>query len=110
MGKFSTRLRIGIALALLPIIGLGASSKKQRIDSHWKDRDITIDGDNGEWPGPLVPVDEHQRLDAAAANHGQYLYLVLSTRDATLRAQITGQGLIDSFHRGGGDKKGFGRK
>jgi hypothetical protein len=110
MGKFSTGLRIGIALAIVPMITLGASSKKQRIDSHWKDRDITIDGDNGEWPGPLVPVDEHQRLDAAAANDGQFLYLVLTTSDATLRAQIMGQGLIVWFDPGGGDKKVFGIK
>ena len=103
MASFSARLRIGIALAILPVIALGASSKKQRIDSHWKDREITIDGDNGEWPGPLVPVDEHQRLDAAAFNDGQFLYLVLSTRDATLRAQIIGQGLIVWFDPGGGD-------
>ena len=110
MASFSARLRIGIALAIVPVIALGASSKKQRIDSHWKDREITIDGDNGEWPGPLVPVDEHQRLDAAAFNDGQFLYLVLSTRDATLRAQIIGQGLIVWFDPGGGDKKAFGIK
>jgi hypothetical protein len=110
MASFSARLRLGIALAIVPVIALGASSKKQRIDSHWKDREITIDGDNGEWPGPLVPVDEHQRLDAAAFNDGQFLYLVLSTRDATLRAQIIGQGLIVWFDPGGGDKKAFGIK
>ena len=92
MGKFNTRLRIGIALAILPVLTLGASGKKQRIDSRWKDREITIDGDNGEWPGPLVPVDEHQRLDAAAANDGQFLYLVLSTSDATLRARSSARG------------------
>ena len=110
MGKLNTGLRIGIALAILPMLILGASGKKQRIDSRWKDRDITIDGDNGEWPGPLVPVDEHQRLDAAAANDGQFLYLVLSTSDATLRAQIMGQGLIVWFDPGGGDRKAFGIK
>lgn len=110
MRRISARLRFGLVLALLPATALGASSKKQRIDSHWKDREITVDGDSGEWPGPLVPVDEHQRLVAAAANDGQFLYIVLSTSDATARAQIIGQGLIVWFDPGGGEKKSFGLK
>jgi hypothetical protein len=103
-------LRFGLVLALFLPVGLGASGKKQRIDSHWKDREVTVDGDDGEWPGPLVPVDDHQRLTAAAVNDGQFLYVVLSTRDAALRAQIIGQGLIVWFDPGGGDKKAFGVK
>ena len=56
MRTISARLRIGLTVAILPALALAlaASSKKQRIDSHWKDREITIDGDNGEWPGPFT--------------------------------------------------------
>lgn len=110
MRRISARLRFGLVLAMLVPTVLGASSKKQRLDSHWRDREITVDGDNGEWPGPLLAVDEHQRLTAAAVNDGQFLYVVLSTSDAALRAQIMGQGLIVWFDPGGGDKKSFGVK
>jgi hypothetical protein len=106
----AARVRSGFAIALLVPAILGASGKKQRIDSHWRDHEVVIDGDNGEWPGPLVPVDEHQRIDAAAVNDGQFLYVVLSTSDASLRAQIMGQGLIVWFDPDGGDKKTFGIK
>jgi hypothetical protein len=110
MRRSAVCLRFGLAVVLLMTTALGASDKKQRIDSHWKDREITVDGDNGEWPGPLVPVDEHQRLTAAAFNDAQFLYMVLSTSDAALRAQIIGQGLIVWFDPGGGEKKKFGVK
>lgn len=99
-----------IAVALIAPAALGAGAKKVQIDSHWKDREITVDGDDGEWAGPLVPIDEHQRLTAGAINDGQFLYVVLSTSDASLRAQIMGQGLIVWFDPGGGDRKTFGVK
>lgn len=105
----SARLRFGLAVVLVPTM-LGAAGKKQRIDSRWTDREITVDGDHGEWPGPLVPFDEHRRLTAAAVNDGQVLYIVLSTSDAALRAQIMGQGLIVWFDPAGGEKKAFGVK
>jgi hypothetical protein len=110
MRRISARLRFGLVLAVLAPAVLGASGKKQRLDSHWKDREITVDGDSGEWPGPLLAVDEHQNLTAAAVNDGQFLYIVLHTRDAALRAQIMGQGLIVWFDPGGGEKKSFGLK
>ncbi len=98
-----------IAALAAPVV-VDAGGGKQRIDSHWKDREITIDGDDGEWAGPLVPIDGHQQLTTAAENDGQYLYLVLSTSDATLRAQIVGHGLIVWFDPGGKEKKYFGVK
>lgn len=102
--------RLVLGLALIVPVAMAAGSRKERIDSHWKDREIVIDGDDGEWAGPLVPFDDHQRLTTAAVNDGRFLYLVLSTRDATLRAQIMGQGLIVWFDPGGAEKKSFGIK
>lgn len=103
-------LRLGLAVVMVTTTILGASGKKQQIDSQRRDREITVDGDNGEWPGPLVAVDEHQRLTVAAVNDAQFLYIVLNTSDAALRAQIIGQGLIVWFDPGGGEKKKFGVK
>jgi len=98
-----------VAVVLGPV-AVVLASKRQVIDSHWRDRDVVIDGDNGEWPGPLVPVEENHSVLTAAMNDGQYLYLVLSTNDAAVRRQIFRQGLIIWFDPSGGDKKHFGVK
>jgi hypothetical protein len=100
----------GVAAVLVASAVGVAANKRQLIDSHWRDRDIRIDGDNGDWPGPLTPVEENHPLLTGAMNDGQYLYLVLSTSDATLRRQILRQGLIVWFDPSGGDKKHFGVK
>jgi hypothetical protein len=98
-----------VAVVLAPV-AVVLASKRQVIDSHWRDRDVVIDGDNGEWPGPLVPVEENHSLLTAAMNDGQNLYLVLSTNDAAVRRQIFRQGLIVWFDPSGGDRKHFGVK
>jgi hypothetical protein len=102
-------MTVVVAILIAPV-AMVLASKRQVIDSHWRDRDVAIDGDNGEWPGPLVAVEENHPLLTAAMNDGQYLYLVLSTNDATLRHQIFRQGLIVWFDPSGGDKKHFGLK
>jgi hypothetical protein len=96
-------------IAVASAAGLLAA-KKATIDSHWRDREIAIDGDSGDWPGPLRPIEENHPLMAAAMNDGQYLYLVLSASDTTARRQILRQGLIVWFDPSGGEKKHFGLK
>src|SRR3954469_13675135 len=86
------------------------AAKRQRIDSRWRDRDVVIDGDNGEWAGPLRPVEENHPVLTEVVNDGQFLYLVLSTNDATARRQIMRQGLTVWFDPAGGDRKHFGVK
>src|SRR5262245_56632524 len=86
------------------------AAKKPLITSQWRDRDLAIDGDSGDWPGPLRPIEENHPLMAGAMNDGQYLYLVLSTSDSTERRQILRQGLIVWFDPSGGEKKHFGLK
>src|SRR4029453_12530608 len=107
MRRLLTSVMVAVLVAPVAIL---LASKRQVIDSHWRDRNVAIDGDNGEWPGPLVPVEENHPLLTAAMNDGQYLYLVLSTNDASVRRQIFRQGLIVWFDPGGGEKKHFGLK
>lgn len=99
-----------VAAVLIAPVAIVLASKRQVIESHWRDRDVAIDGDNGEWPGPLVPVEENHPLLTAVMNDGQFLYLLLSTNDSSLRRQIFRQGLIVWFDPSGGDKKHFGVK
>jgi len=98
----------GIAV-IVSAVGVFAA-KKPLITSQWRDRDLAIDGDSGDWPGPLRPIEENHPLMAAAMNDGQYLYLVLSTSDSTERRQILRQGLVVWFDPSGGEKKHFGLK
>src|SRR5690242_1728210 len=98
------------ALILLAPIAVVLAAKRQLIESHWRDREVKIDGDNGEWPGPLVAVEENHPLLTGAMNDGQNLYLVLSTSDPTVRREIFRQGLIVWFDPSGGEKKHFGLK
>ncbi len=86
------------------------ASKRPRIDSPWRDKPVLIDGDNGDWTGPLRPLDEHVPVLAAATNDGQYLYVVLSATDEAVRRQIMRDGLIVWFDPSGGDRKHFGIK
>jgi hypothetical protein len=99
-----------VAILLMAPVALVLAAKRQVVESHWRDRDITIDGDHGEWPGPLVAVEENHPLLTAAVNDGQDLYIVLSTSDSALRRQIFRQGLIVWFDPSGSDKKHFGLK
>ncbi len=99
-----------VAILLMAPVALVLAAKRQVVESHWRDRDIAIDGDNGEWPGPLVAAEENHPLLTAAVNDGQYLYIVLTTSDPALRRQIFRQGLIVWFDPSGSDKKHFGVK
>lgn len=99
-----------LGVILIASVAVVLAEKKPLIESHWRDRDIAIDGDSGDWPGPLRPIEENHPLMAAAMNDGQYLYLVLSTSDSTERRQILRQGLIIWFDPSGNEKKHFGLK
>jgi hypothetical protein len=105
------RAFLGVAGMIVVASAAGLlAAKKATIDSHWRDREIAIDGDSGDWPGPLRPIEENHPLMTAAMNDGQYLYLVLSASDTTARRQILRQGLVVWFDPSGGEKKHFGLK
>lgn len=104
------RLACGIVAVLLASTAGAPAAKRQRLESHWRDRDIVVDGDNGDWAGPLAAVDAKYPITAAVANDREFLFLVLSTGDAAMRRQIMRQGLIVWFDPAGGDKKHFGIK
>src|SRR5512132_1173632 len=89
--------------AILAFAVAGTVAAKPRIESHWRDHEIAIDGDNGDWAGPLAAVDDKHPVTAGAANDGRFLFLVLSTSDAVMRRQIMRQGLIVWFDPAGGD-------
>jgi uncharacterized membrane protein YgcG len=100
---------ITIVLIALGAAGLAARSKRASTDSHWRTTDITVDGVPTDWAGPLVPFND-QPVSIAAANDREFLFLILTTSEASARMQIMRQGLVVWFDPGGGDKKHFGIK
>lgn len=110
MTQHFTLVAFTLLTAVLVGAPLDARTDGTRIDSHWRDRDIVIDGSNAEWPGPLLPIDERTPVAVAAVNDGQFLYLVLHASDAMARARIMRQGLIVWFDPSGKNKKQFGIK
>lgn len=90
-------------------IGLSAADRVL-IVSHKIDRPIVVDGDSGEWQGPLVPLGEQTPVAIAVANDAQNLYVVLTASDAAMRRQIMRDGLIVWFDPGGKEKKHYGIK
>ncbi len=110
MHTIARRVILLILVAVVAIPAVVGAAKKGHVDSRWRDRDVVVDGDDGEWAGPLLAVDDSQPIVAAAVNDGTWLYVVLSTSDAAARRQILRQGLIVWFDPSGGDKKHFGVK
>ena len=110
MGEIMRRVVCGAAAIIVAVTGSAAAAKRQRIDSHWPDRPVAIDGDSRDWAGPLAPIDEKDPITAAVVNDGQSLSLVLTTSDQAVRRQILRQGLIVWFDPSGGEKKHFGIK
>lgn len=104
------KLIVGLFVTLSLTAALDARARRTRLESHWRDRDVVVDGADGEWAGPLVPFDEKQPITAAAVNDGQFLYVVLTTSEPGMRMRMLRQGLIVWFDPAGGDKKHFGIK
>lgn len=103
-------IAVVVLVACAAPLTLAARADRVHLDSHHKDRDIVIDGDSGDWAGPLVPLDDQHPLSVAVANDGESLYLVLTASDAAIRRQILREGLIVWFDPEGKDKKHFGIK
>jgi hypothetical protein len=108
-GLLASACLAGLTLVIDPA-WLAARPDRTRIDSHWRDRDIVIDGSNGEWPGPLIDLKADTPIAMGAANDGEFLYLVMHASDIKARARVFLQGLIVWFDPAGKERKQFGIK
>ncbi|MBI5475977.1 MAG: hypothetical protein HY964_04495 [Ignavibacteriales bacterium] len=82
--------------------------KSIEISSYWRDREIKIDGDSGEWNGKTWVVDDYPNMAFGFMNDENYLYLSLTISDRALQRQIAMMGLTVWFDRNGGEEKQFG--
>ena len=77
------------------------------LKSHWRDRDILIDGKNTEWRESLYSLDD-QKLSVGLFNDEDFLYIGLLTNDRDLQRLISRRGLTLWFDKDGGEEQKFG--
>ena len=72
-----------------------------KLDSHWLDRNITIDGDDSDWQDLKWYVKDWP-VDIGVANDADFLYVNLSTADRSLQRQAITRGFELWVDPGGG--------
>ncbi len=97
-----------ILLGLLFLL-LVAGCKMDTFASYWKDRDITIDGEQYDWQDRLWVL-EREHMVIGVMNDESNLYVTLSTTDRKTIMQVMRFGFTVWFDPKGGKKEVFGIK
>ena len=84
-------------------------SSFMKINSYWKNRDITIDGKNNDWIGHMYYLEE-ENISVGMNNDDDFVYVCVIAEDIFLRTQMMHQGFILWFDPTGGQEKLFGIK
>jgi hypothetical protein len=83
-------------LAAAVALSLCTACKSIQLESQWRDRDITIDGDTREWNG-LMQYPEDSKVGIGVVNDDAYLYLCLTSEDRETASQILMSGFSILF-------------
>ena len=102
------RRTIVSACLLLTILLSMAGCGGEKIESRWRDREITIDGDASEWRGTEQYSDDKKGVRFAVFNDGEFLYICLTTWNTKTQQQILVRGLTVWFDPDGGDERSYG--
>ena len=106
MNQFGNTILLGVlGVALLSSIGC----QEDEIASHWRDREITIDGDQTDWQG-LLSLSEAENIAFGIMNDESNLYVTLSTSNRNTMMQVMRLGFTVWFDPDGGTKEVFGVK
>ena len=76
-----------------------------KLESSWPQKQITVDGRDGEW-GEKYFFDKEGAI-VGLANDAEHMYLFLSTTDHALQVKLLRQGFTVSFDPKGGKKSKF---
>jgi len=90
-----------------PLLLVGCGEPK--LESHWVDREIIVDGDHIEWEGAVKFVEE-ANATIGIMNDDTHLYLCLASTDLNIRRQVMGSGLTLWFDGADGEQKASGIK
>jgi hypothetical protein len=96
------------SIVLVPALLLSLGCGGEEIESRWRDREITIDGDASDWRGTEQYADDDKGVRFAVFNDGESLYMCLTTWNAKTQQQILTRGMTFWFDAEGGDKKTYG--
>jgi len=93
-------------IILLSSIGLGCGGSL-KLDSHWRDRVISVDGKHEEWQEGMNFV-EKENVAVGFFNDEDYLYVSMTTSNRDIQRQFMAMGFTIWFDSNGGKKKEFG--
>jgi len=93
-----------VVLSCIFIMGCG----KPKLDSKWRDHEISIDGEQNDWQDAIAYYDEKTRVSVGIINDDTYLYVCLLSRNRSIMEQLMRQGLTVWFDPKGGADKVFG--
>ena len=100
----------GLSFVLfLSLIILAGCSKKLELNSNWRDREISVDGNSADWLGAMMYI-EDANISVGLLNDENFMYVCLIAEDQRLRTQVMRQGFTLWFDPDGGKKKKFGIK
>ena len=88
LGKYKFRLP-----ALLVLVGgLFLNCHGIKLESHWRNHEITIDGDASDWENALYLIKD-KNIDIGVMNDDQFLYICVSHIDRRTFYQAAARGL-----------------
>ena len=99
----SVPLFCAVLLCLTALAGCGA----MRLNSHWLDRPVNIDGFADDWEGLLTPIGKGAAY-VGVMNDSNYVYLCVMTAKAQLQKRLVRQGLLVWFQPQNQDKAPLG--
>lgn len=94
---------IAYVMSLLFLFGCG----KAEWSSRWRTQEITVDGNQHDWEGALVPADK-EKMAVGLMNDGDNLFACLVVDDRERQTSIMRRGLIVWFDAAGKKDKTFG--
>jgi hypothetical protein len=100
-------MRLGYFLLLMSAIMLLCGCNSYEVESDWKDREIVIDGDDGEWDESRYII-KKENIVAGVMNDDEFLYFCIYTTDPQMSQKILRQGLMIWLNAEGTKKKGYG--
>ena len=97
--------RCSLLILLTVVMAVGCGSEE--LVSVALDREITIDGETGDWQG-LLKFNEDANLSYGLANNENEMYIVIVVGDRDVRRQIILSGLYLWFDPAGEENRRFG--
>jgi len=92
---------------LMTLLHIGCSTLE--LKSEWRDREITIDGNNTDWLGAMYYF-EGNNISVGILNDANSIYICMIAEDRLMRTQVMRQGFTIWFDPNGGKEKTFGVK